>query len=200
VPRHALPEYLQGVPPAVKEERSRGPLAVPCRSSWQFPSLSHSAISKLDRFIATCDNAYRAAVLLTGRCIVRVIARPRLIQFWESRRHDAEIARRDLSAWYKLAKAARWANFGAVKQTFGSADQVGNCVVFDVGNNRFRLIGRVNYRRGILYVLRVMDHKGYDAKRWIDSCGCHRPLPKKPAAAGEVPPEAPRTRLRKRKR
>lgn len=31
------------------------------------------------------------------------------------------------------------------KQTFGSADQVGNCVVFDVGSNRYRLIGRVLY-------------------------------------------------------
>jgi mRNA interferase HigB len=76
---------------------------------------------------------------------VRVISRRRLREFWESRKHDSEVAQRDLSAWFKVAKTAEWDNFGALKQTFGSADQVGNCVVFDVGNNRFRLIGRVKY-------------------------------------------------------
>jgi mRNA-degrading endonuclease HigB of HigAB toxin-antitoxin module len=38
------------------------------------------------------------------------------------------------------------------------SDQVGNCVVFDVGNNRYRLIGRVKYEQHIVYVLKVMDH------------------------------------------
>ena len=79
---------------------------------------------------------------------MRVIAKPRLREFWESRKHNARIAERDLSAWYKLARSAAWNHFAALKQTFGSADQVGNCVVFDVGNNRFRLIGRVNYCAG----------------------------------------------------
>jgi hypothetical protein len=51
-------------------------------------------------------------------------------------------------------------------------------VVFDVGNNRFRLIGRVNYRYGIVYVLKVMDHREYDKNLWVDSCGCHKPPPK----------------------
>jgi mRNA interferase HigB len=115
---------------------------------------------------------------------VRVISRRRLRQFWESRKKDSAAAERDLSAWYKLAKSAAWANFGALRQTFGSADQVGNCVVFDVGNNRFRLIGRVNYARGIVYVLRVMDHREYDMKLWVDDCGCHKPPPKKPAPRG----------------
>src|SRR5215813_6220587 len=125
---------------------------------------------------------------------MRVISRRRLRQFWESRKHDAAIAERDLSAWYKLAKSAAWAHFGALKQTFGSADQVGNCVVFDVGNNRFRLIGRVNYARGIIYVLRVMDHAEYDKQLWIDQGGCHRPPPKTPAAAQREPPKGRPTR------
>jgi mRNA interferase HigB len=118
---------------------------------------------------------------------VRIISRRRRRQFWESRKHDSEVAERNLSAWYKLAKNATWAHFGALRQTFGSADQVGNCVVFDVGNNRFRLIGRVNYAKGIIFVLRVMDHEEYDNKRWVDDCGCHKPPPKKPAAARKTP-------------
>jgi hypothetical protein len=56
--------------------------------------------------------------------------------------------------------------------------------VVEVGNNRYRLIGRVFYARdrhseGIIYILRVMDHAEYDKKRWIDDCGCRKPQPKK---------------------
>jgi len=125
---------------------------------------------------------------------MRIISSKRLVQFWESRKHDAEIAQRDLTAWHKLAKGARWANFASLKQTFGSADQVGSCVVFDVGNNRFRLIGRVKYGKeapydkGIVFVLRVMDHQEYDQKRWVDDCGCHKPPPK-PVARRKASPK-----------
>lgn len=93
-------------------------------------------------------------------------------------------------------KAQDWANFAELKQTFGSADQVGNCIVFDVGNNRYRLIGRVNYQAGIVYVLKVMDQAEYDKKLWPAECGCHRPPPIRPAAP-KSPPKAP---LAKRQR
>lgn len=122
---------------------------------------------------------------------MRIISRKRLRQFWESRKHDAAVAERDMNTWYKTAKNAAWDNFAALKQTFGSSDQVGNCVVFDVGNNRFRLIGRINYRRGILYVLRVMDHPEYDKQFWVEACGCHKPPPKR-AAPRTSRPRKPR--------
>jgi mRNA interferase HigB len=114
---------------------------------------------------------------------VWVIAKSHLRRFWASRKGDSELARRDLSTWYKLAENADWANFGELKQTFGSADLVGNCVVLDVGNNRFRLIGRVFYATGKLYILKVMDHQEYDKNRWVDDCGCHQPPPRRPAIA-----------------
>jgi mRNA interferase HigB len=84
-----------------------------------------------------------------------------------------------LVTWHKLTRAAAWGNFAALKQTFGSADQVGNCVVFDAGNNRYRVIGRVNFTRGIVYVLKAMDHEEYDRKLWVGQCACHKPPPKK---------------------
>jgi mRNA interferase HigB len=108
---------------------------------------------------------------------VWIIAKSQLRRFWESRKDDSVIAQRDLLTWFKIAESAGWANFGGLKQTFGSADQVGNCVVFDVGNNRFRLIGRVFYGAGKVYVLTVMDHSEYDKGRWIDDCGCYQPPP-----------------------
>jgi mRNA interferase HigB len=127
---------------------------------------------------------------------VRIITKKRLESFWKSRKHDSAIAERDFSAWIKLAKNANWANFGALKQTFGTADQVGNCVVFDVSGNRFRLIGRVNYPAGIIYVLAAMDHAEYDTKRWVNDCGCHEPPPKKPTAAKKASPRPKRRVLR----
>lgn len=114
---------------------------------------------------------------------MRVITRRRLKEFWKSRKSDFETAESDLSAWYKLAMSAEWGNFGQLKETFGTADKVGNCVVFDVGNNRFRLIGRVNFAVGIIYVLKVMDHIEYDKSRWADDCGCHQPPPRKPQSS-----------------
>ena len=109
---------------------------------------------------------------------MRVISRKKLKAFAAGRKHDAAIAERDLSAWHKIAKKSRWANFGSLRQTFGSADQVGNCVVFDVGNNRFRVICRVYYNTGHMLVLKVMDHAEYDKKRWISGCGCDKPPPR----------------------
>jgi mRNA interferase HigB len=109
---------------------------------------------------------------------VRVISKRALRDFWTNRKEDSRIAERDLSAWYKFALRDEWSNFAEMKQSFGSADQVGNCVVFDVGGNRFRVIARINYEHGKVFVLRVMDHSEYDKQRWIDDCGCHRPPPR----------------------
>lgn len=110
---------------------------------------------------------------------MRLISRRRPREFWQSRKHDATIAQRVLNAWMLLANKAEWSNYAELRQTFGSADRVGSCVVFDVGNNRYRLIGRVNFVRGIVYILRVMDHLEYDKGRWVDECGCHQPPPRR---------------------
>ena len=112
-----------------------------------------------------------------------VIYRARLRRFWESRSDDAASAERTLVAWFKLAEGASWSNWGDLKQTFGTADRVGNCTVFDVGNNRYRVIGRVFFGKGRLYVLDVMDHAEYDKRdnkgrqKWIEQCGCNDPPP-----------------------
>lgn len=110
---------------------------------------------------------------------MRIFSKRTLREFWESRKHDSAVAERDLSAWLRVAKGAAWKDFDDLRRsTFRSADMVGNCVVFDVGNNRFRLIGRVNYRAGKLYVLMVMDHAEYDSGAWKTDCNCFKPPPK----------------------
>lgn len=50
-----------------------------------------------------------------------------------------------------------------VRATFRTADFVaGNRVIFDVGGNRYRLVGKVNYRRRIIFIRFVGTHKSYD--------------------------------------
>ena len=115
---------------------------------------------------------------------MRVISKKALREFWEDPKRPPN-AQTLLSAWYKIVLDATWSTFGELRQMFNSADQVGNCVVFDVGHNRFRVIGRVlyadeeNYLPGVVYILRVMDHKEYDENAWPGQCGCHEPPPKK---------------------
>jgi mRNA interferase HigB len=108
-----------------------------------------------------------------------VISNRRLREFWESRAADSPSAECDLTVWRKIAERADWSNFATLRKTFASADLVGNCVVFDVGNNRYRVIGRVNYAKGIVFVLMVMDHAEYDRGRWVNDCGCREPPPRR---------------------
>jgi mRNA interferase HigB len=112
---------------------------------------------------------------------MRVISRKKLKDFWKARKHDSALAELRLLEWHKVAnnKNLEWKNFAELKLTFGSVDQVGNCVIFDVGNNLYRLIGRINYRLGRIYVLKVMDHAEYDKNRWPGECHCHKPPPKR---------------------
>ena len=104
-----------------------------------------------------------------------VISRSRLREFWQT--PGCDDAEKLLAAWYKVAVAATWAKFADVKSVFGSVDLVGSCLVFDIGNNRYRLIARINYKSHRVYVLKVMTHKEYDKKKWVDECGCHKPPP-----------------------
>ena len=103
-----------------------------------------------------------------------VIALSRLRNFWETH-PDSETS---LRVWYKAALAADWANFAAVRATFGSASLVGNCTVFNIAGNKYRLVTRIRYPIRTVFVLRVMTHAEYDdQEQWQDDCGCHQPPP-----------------------
>ncbi|WP_165233401.1 type II toxin-antitoxin system HigB family toxin [Aquisphaera insulae] len=133
---------------------------------------------------------------------MHIISRKALVDFWESRKGDARVAERDLSTWFKIASRVDWANFADLKQTFGSADQVGHCVVFDVGNNRYRLVALVKFRagrRGTLFVRKVMDHAEYDRRTWPAECGCLTSPPRK-AKASSAPKGNPRNGRGKKER
>ena len=139
---------------------------------------SQIAIVGLD-VIAICDRIQDGGVShsVQPRGVVRVMSFKALRDFWDNPRSPRN-AEADLRVWYKLTEAATWHNFAELRADFPSADKVGHCFVFDVGNNRIRLIAYVFFadaRSGIVYVKKVMTHTEYDENKWPDECGCHKP-------------------------
>lgn len=106
---------------------------------------------------------------------MRVISKKRLKEF--AAVHPQ--AHRPLMTWYKTASQATWSTFHDVKASHPTASSVVWCVVFNIGGNNYRLVTRLNYRRKIVYVLKVMTHKEYDDQTsWQTECGCLKPPPK----------------------
>ena len=61
---------------------------------------------------------------------------------------------------------SEFADFAALRRSFGAADLVAPYTVFDVGGNTFRLIAAIHYNRGRVYVRHVLTHAEYD--EWSD--------------------------------
>ena len=56
-------------------------------------------------------------------------------------------AGKEIRAWYKIAVNARWKNFLDVRQAFADADAVDGYVIFNIRQNRFRLVTIIHYAR-----------------------------------------------------
>ena len=89
---------------------------------------------------------------------MNVIARPAIIGAI-ARHPDAESW---LNAWWKQANRAEWRSLHDVRQVYPSADQVGRCLVFNACGNKYRLIVRINYVSGALFVRFIGTHREYD--------------------------------------
>jgi mRNA interferase HigB len=110
---------------------------------------------------------------------MRVISKARLKAFW--RLPGRAAAEGPLRAWYTHvnSKTVTWNSWGDVKADYPSASLVGNCAVFNIGGNKFRLVVRILYRSQKVFVLKVMTHREYDDDKWKDECGCFEPPPNK---------------------
>jgi len=74
-----------------------------------------------------------------------------------------------------------------VKADFASASIVGNCVVFNIGGNKCRLVTRILNPSQKVLVLKVMTHGEYDEDKWKEERGCYEPPPRKPTAKRPKP-------------
>jgi mRNA interferase HigB len=91
---------------------------------------------------------------------MRVISRRALRDFWERHPPAAE----PLAAWFRLLEHSTFADFSALKRTFGAADYVPPFTVFDIGGNKYRIIAAIHYNRARAYIRHVFTHPEYD--RW----------------------------------
>ncbi len=90
---------------------------------------------------------------------MRVLATRALREFW-SRHPDAQTP---LIAWYDDARESDWATPGDIKRRYASASFLAsNRVVYNLGGNKYRLVARINYAYGLVYVRFIGTHAAYD--------------------------------------
>lgn len=90
---------------------------------------------------------------------MQIVSRKPLTEF--SKKHPK--AEGPLDAWYREAKRATWGKFADIRATYRSADVVkGNRVIFNIGGNKYRLVVKVAYKVGVIYIKFIGTHKEYD--------------------------------------
>ncbi len=93
---------------------------------------------------------------------MRIIAKRTLREFWESG-PEFEDSKGQLEAWHAEVQKSVWQTPQQVKSQFRSASILKNSrVVFNIHGNKYRLIVKINYSYGIVYVRFVGSHKQYD--------------------------------------
>lgn len=90
---------------------------------------------------------------------MRIISIKPLREFWKSHT-DAKGA---LQTWYKTVQKEDWSCFEDIKKRFGSADVIsGNRAIFNIKGNHYRIVAKIHYNTGILYIRFVGTHEEYD--------------------------------------
>ncbi|MEX1000639.1 MAG: type II toxin-antitoxin system HigB family toxin [Crocinitomicaceae bacterium] len=90
---------------------------------------------------------------------MRVIAKRTLREYWEKHK-DCE---QQLKVWYREAEKANWTAPNDIKAHYPSASILeDNRVVFNIKGNNYRLIVRINYDYGIVWIRFVGTHAEYD--------------------------------------
>jgi mRNA interferase HigB len=92
---------------------------------------------------------------------MHIIAVKTLREFWED--PDYHDAKQPLKAWYAEAKHANWKTPADIKAQYGHASIIGNNrVVFNIAGNKYRLVIKFHYNRGVGYVRFIGTHREYD--------------------------------------
>lgn len=90
---------------------------------------------------------------------MRVIAKSTLRDFWLVHTDCQE----QLKAWFDEAERSNWNSPKDIKKDFPSASILPNSrVVFNIKGNSYRLIVRINYKFGIIWIRFVGTHRAYD--------------------------------------
>ncbi len=90
---------------------------------------------------------------------MRIIKRKTLKDFW-TKHTDCE---QQLKAWFKEAEKAQWNRPEDIKRNYSTASFLeGNRVVFHIQGNDYRLVVRINYSCGTIWIRFMDTHADYD--------------------------------------
>lgn len=90
---------------------------------------------------------------------MRVITLGTLREFWE-KYPDVQQA---LKAWHDDAERANWRSPTEIKAQYASASILpDNRVVFNIRGNHYRLVVKIHYNTGFIFVRFVGSHREYD--------------------------------------
>jgi len=90
---------------------------------------------------------------------MRIIKKKTLSDYWE-KHEDVRFA---LQAWHAEAKAALWKSSDEIVKSYPYVDPVGdNRIVFNIKGNSYRLVVKIHYNTGVVYIRFVGTHAEYD--------------------------------------
>ena len=93
---------------------------------------------------------------------MRIIAISTLKAFWENNPAFSDAIDPTL-AWYRYTLKADWTDPNDVKQDFRNASILKDGrVVFNIADNKYRLVAWINYAYRIIYIRFIGTHAQYD--------------------------------------
>lgn len=123
------------------------PFTIALRDLKAYNSLKHSQ-----------RNHYEAVVPRFG-IEMWIITRGTLRDFWETHA-DAEAP---LKEWFQAADRAEWKSPEEIKTHYpGASILPGNRVVFNIKGNDYRLVVKIHYNTGVIFIRFVGTHAEYD--------------------------------------
>lgn len=90
---------------------------------------------------------------------MRIIKRKTLSDFWV-KHTDVKQA---LLAWHAEAQNASWKSSDEIVKSYPYADPIGdNRVVFNIKGNSYRLVVKIHYNTGVIFIRFIGTHAEYD--------------------------------------
>lgn len=90
---------------------------------------------------------------------MRVIAKRTLREFWEKHR-DCE---QQLKSWFREAEQVEWDNPNEILAEYPNARIIeNNRAIINIKGNRYRLIIKINFKFGMVWIRFIGTHAEYD--------------------------------------
>jgi mRNA interferase HigB len=71
-------------------------------------------------------------------------------------------SRKPLETWWTVCNKNQFLNFEELKKTFGTADRINNCLVFNIDGGKYRLVVRVNLFAQRMWIKYILSHEEYE--------------------------------------